>query len=288
MDQRDHMYVGLLFDSSHTMSYGRAVLMSGSNDNMTEVARVVSGLDGTDATLSPFSWTCPNVDPYSAIYFYQFTNGDDTQDSAWTTRFTISSPDGRNAPPEHEVQPSGEAIPWGIGHLQDSKGSLSAQATTVDRHSTDVDDSPRDDSQDDEGASGSVPSPTSTHSQGDNISYSSGSSGITSDSLYWTANSLSFRPTRTSQPSDTGVAVEDLVPTASLPAKKVHSTYSGAATASFNGSYANGMACSGMGPGVPQVGSMQLASGTARDAGPMSATMSLHFVALIMLLRFWL
>jgi hypothetical protein len=45
--------------------------MSGSNNNMSFVTNVASGLDGTDATLTPFNWTCPEVDPYSAIYFYQ-------------------------------------------------------------------------------------------------------------------------------------------------------------------------------------------------------------------------
>lgn len=46
-------------------------LMSGSNTNMSYVTNVAYGLDGTDATLTPFNWTCPEVDPYSAIYFYQ-------------------------------------------------------------------------------------------------------------------------------------------------------------------------------------------------------------------------
>lgn len=46
-------------------------LMSGSNSNMLFVANVAGALDGTDATLSPYSWTCPEVNPYSAIYFYQ-------------------------------------------------------------------------------------------------------------------------------------------------------------------------------------------------------------------------
>ncbi len=45
--------------------------MSGSNENMTRVAEVASYLDGADKSLSPFNWTCPEVDPYSAIYFYQ-------------------------------------------------------------------------------------------------------------------------------------------------------------------------------------------------------------------------
>lgn len=46
-------------------------LMSGSNTNMSLVRNVVSGLDGTNSSLTPYNWTCPEVDPYAAIYFYQ-------------------------------------------------------------------------------------------------------------------------------------------------------------------------------------------------------------------------
>ena len=46
-------------------------LMTGPNNNMTRLQTVTSGMDGTDTKLSPFSWPCPKVDPYSAIYFYQ-------------------------------------------------------------------------------------------------------------------------------------------------------------------------------------------------------------------------
>lgn len=64
-------------------------LMTGSNSNMTLVTNVVEGLDGTDSSLSPYTWTCPDVDPYSAIYFYQFYAVDDKSNPAWTTRFTV-------------------------------------------------------------------------------------------------------------------------------------------------------------------------------------------------------
>ena len=52
-----------------------ADLMTGSNNNMTRLTTVVSGLDGTDESFSPYSWTCPEVDPYSVIYFYQVCIG---------------------------------------------------------------------------------------------------------------------------------------------------------------------------------------------------------------------
>lgn len=82
--------------------------MTGPNNNVTRLMEVTTSLDGTDEALSSFRWTCPQVEPYSAIYFYrvceyydcplvcshcdatQFTNGDDLQGSKWTTRFTVS------------------------------------------------------------------------------------------------------------------------------------------------------------------------------------------------------
>ncbi|KAI4526547.1 hypothetical protein K523DRAFT_310826 [Schizophyllum commune Tattone D] len=100
-------------------------LMSGSNNNMSFVANVASGLDGTDASNTPFNWTCPDVDPYSDIYFYQFTNGEDRMDAKWTTRFTISSSSGEVDPPENPTQPDGSQIPWGVGHVSNSTSQAS-------------------------------------------------------------------------------------------------------------------------------------------------------------------
>ncbi|PCH41034.1 hypothetical protein WOLCODRAFT_131665, partial [Wolfiporia cocos MD-104 SS10] len=98
-------------------------LMSGSNNNMSVVTNVAWGLDGTNSSLSPYSWTCPEVDPYSDIYFYQFTNGNDLANSKWTTRFTITSPSNVSVPPEYSQQPNGDHIPWGIGVLAPSNGT---------------------------------------------------------------------------------------------------------------------------------------------------------------------
>jgi len=98
-------------------------LMSGSNMNMTMVTNVISGLDGTDPTLSTFAWPCPDVSPHSAIYFYEFTNGGDVLNSKWTSRFTIASSTGYSVTPEYSQQPNGEAGPWGIGHLVEDNPS---------------------------------------------------------------------------------------------------------------------------------------------------------------------
>ncbi|KAK0242899.1 hypothetical protein EDD85DRAFT_308974 [Armillaria nabsnona] len=95
-------------------------LMAGSNNDMQLVQTVAVGLDGTDPAVTPFSWTCPSVAPYSHIYFYEFTNGNDTGGSKWTTRFTIASPSGETTPPEYSSQPNGDNIPWGSGSTSDS------------------------------------------------------------------------------------------------------------------------------------------------------------------------
>ncbi|KDQ64552.1 hypothetical protein JAAARDRAFT_112720, partial [Jaapia argillacea MUCL 33604] len=92
-------------------------LMSGSNDAMRLVTNVASGVDGTDSSLSPYNWTCPQVSPYSSIYFYQFNNSGNSTDRQWTTRFAIASSSGESTPPENPTQPNGDPIPWGSGQL---------------------------------------------------------------------------------------------------------------------------------------------------------------------------
>ncbi|KAH9951598.1 hypothetical protein B0H21DRAFT_182468 [Amylocystis lapponica] len=123
-------------DTSGTWTNVTIDLMSGSNGNMTHVTNVATGLDGTNTSLSPFSWTCPEVDPYSDIYFYQYTNGDDIMDAKWTSRFTITSPSGESVPPSDAHQPNGDPVPWGNGYLVDNGAeahdSTSTQATAAD------------------------------------------------------------------------------------------------------------------------------------------------------------
>ena len=45
--------------------------MSGSNLNMSTVMNIATGVDGTDVFTTPYNFTCPEVEPYSKIYFYQ-------------------------------------------------------------------------------------------------------------------------------------------------------------------------------------------------------------------------
>jgi hypothetical protein len=78
------------FPRSVSPIFLRTDLMSGSNTNMTWVATVVQGVDGTDPSLVPFNWTCPDVDPYGPIYFYQFTQYS-VAAVQWTARFAVRS-----------------------------------------------------------------------------------------------------------------------------------------------------------------------------------------------------
>jgi len=98
-------------------------LMTGDNYHMVHLTTVATGLDGThDGT---FDHTCPDVDPHSAIYFYQFSaQGADKQ---WTTRFAIADATGKTTPPAQNIQPvSGAAIPWGVGVLVDASAAVPA------------------------------------------------------------------------------------------------------------------------------------------------------------------
>ncbi|KAK7695859.1 hypothetical protein QCA50_000497 [Cerrena zonata] len=125
-------------------------LMSGSNNNMSFVGNVISGLDGTDASLSPYFWICPEVDPHSAIYFYQFTNNGDVQTATWTTRFTIASSTGNSITPKNPTQPSGDPIPWGIGHIVQPEVNPNPQMQSLQSDHHHAEDDDNDSSQDDD------------------------------------------------------------------------------------------------------------------------------------------
>lgn len=105
-------------------------LMSGSNLAMVHITTVTTGQDGTKD--GAFEYTCPEVTPYSAIYFYQFTSPH-TPVKTWTTRFAIASATGETTPPANPKQPgSGDAIPWGVGNLVDQTKAVPAPAFAKD------------------------------------------------------------------------------------------------------------------------------------------------------------
>jgi len=84
-------------------------------DNLAMVSlEVITTIDATKE--SSYSYTCPTVDPHSAIYFYEFTSSSSTE-KYWTTRFAITDKDGKSSPPPQNTQPDGKPIPWGLGTL---------------------------------------------------------------------------------------------------------------------------------------------------------------------------
>lgn len=98
-------------------------LMTGDNYDMVHLTTVATNQDGT--VDGSFSYTCPEVTPNSAIYFYQFTSPL-TNVATWTGRFTIASSTGNSTPPPNATQPTGDAIPWGTGALNDPSKAVAA------------------------------------------------------------------------------------------------------------------------------------------------------------------
>ncbi|OBZ70155.1 hypothetical protein A0H81_10012 [Grifola frondosa] len=235
-------------DSSGRWTNVSIALMSGSGDNMTYVTTVVNGLDGTDPTVSPYSWTCPKVAPYSSIYFYQFTQDDDQTDSRWTSRFTITSPSGESTPPEHNVQSNGAAVPWGDGHLS-SVGSAGGNAQGTSRPGKDAtqeqgDPETYDDRVDRTLAGGNGPSslehsPTKSKSHFEAES-TAGNAGSNTQAILTNTRSTSTRSKKTPAPR-TSASVEPSneanvktapTPTVGLPVKKQHGSSSSSACSS--------------------------------------------------------
>jgi len=119
-------------DTTGTWTDMRIDLMTGSNLAMVLVENVATDLDGT--TLSTYSWPCPEVTPNSAIYFYQFSNGDNTTALFWTTRFGVCSASGVCVAPQHSTQVDSTgatiAVPWGTGEVVGAAASQPAAAVS--------------------------------------------------------------------------------------------------------------------------------------------------------------
>lgn len=94
-------------------------LMSGDNDNMVPLTTIAT-VDTTAAAATTYSWTCPDVTIYAAIYFYQFSHSTEPDNLIWTTRFAIESAAGATVPAPNATQPDGSAIAWGNGQLKDT------------------------------------------------------------------------------------------------------------------------------------------------------------------------
>jgi len=94
-------------------------LKTGDNLNMVPL-KVITTIDATKET--KYVYPCPKVSPNSAIYFYEFTSSS-SNETYWTTRFTITDEAGNSTPPTESAQPNGDKIPWGTGVLVDGGDS---------------------------------------------------------------------------------------------------------------------------------------------------------------------
>jgi len=88
-------------------------LKTGDNWNMVPLQSITT-IDATKET--KYTYTCPDVSPNSAIYFYEFSSSS-SPEKHWTTRFTITDENGNSTPPTENTQPNGDNIPWGTGTL---------------------------------------------------------------------------------------------------------------------------------------------------------------------------
>ncbi|KAG1148806.1 hypothetical protein G6F37_000953 [Rhizopus arrhizus] len=87
--------------------------MTGENNRQKFLKNVAFGLDATKS--NSLSWIAPEVEPHAPIYFFMFTN--EKGDRTWTTRFSIVGSDGKLDAAEHDTQPDGTKVPWGVGKI---------------------------------------------------------------------------------------------------------------------------------------------------------------------------
>ncbi|EIN06229.1 hypothetical protein PUNSTDRAFT_54488 [Punctularia strigosozonata HHB-11173 SS5] len=124
-------------DASGTWKEMYIELMTGDNFNMVHLTTVAK-VDGTDASNASLTWTCPEVTPNSAIYFYQFRSPASST-TYWTTRFAIASASGQTTTPTNATQPgTGDAIPWGTGAFVDPTLATAAPDLSSSSNSTTV------------------------------------------------------------------------------------------------------------------------------------------------------
>jgi len=159
-------------DSNSTSNWSNMAieLMTGDNFNMVFLTTVTTGQDGTKD--GSFTWTCPQVTPYSAIYFYQFISPTESSDPQWTTRFAIASSSGTTTTPTNTTQPNGDQIAWGTGALVDASSASAAPAFASGA------------------TSGSVPATSALPSSALPSSSASGSGSLTTPKTSTTATSI--------------------------------------------------------------------------------------------------
>ncbi|KZT07338.1 uncharacterized protein LAESUDRAFT_651799 [Laetiporus sulphureus 93-53] len=119
--------VAWIADTSGVWKTMNIELMTGNNYQM-QLLTTIATVDGTDASKASYSYPCPDVDPNSAIYFYQFTSPD-SANVYWTGRFAIATADGSTTPPTESTVYNGETVYWGNGALVGSSGTGTAASS---------------------------------------------------------------------------------------------------------------------------------------------------------------
>jgi len=198
-------------DTSNTWKNFSIDLFTGSNLAQVAISGVAQGLDGTSGTGS-FSWTCPQVQPNSAIYFYVFNQKH--EDELFTTRFTIASSTGNSVAPQHATQPSGDAIPWGTGRVISGGLPLSSFA-----------------------ASQAAPDSTDTSSADAASSTSSSSSSATSTSTATITKELPTSSSRSSDPPSSATVSSSSSSTSDAPRLGLRSAAAALLLALFLGAF---------------------------------------------------
>jgi len=105
-------------DSTGKWNETNIELMTGDNLNMIHLTTVTT-VDTTSSAAATFSWICPDVTLYAAVYFYQFSHATEPSNLIWTTRWAIASATDEIVGAPNATQPDGSAVGWGIGYLKD-------------------------------------------------------------------------------------------------------------------------------------------------------------------------
>ncbi|TFL02159.1 hypothetical protein BDV98DRAFT_566808 [Pterulicium gracile] len=101
-------------------------LMTGDNFQMVHLSTIAT-VDGS--TSGSFEYDCLDVEPNSAIYFYQFSHPTDPTELAWTGRFAIAdAAGGLTDPTEINTPTTTDGILWGTGKLVDASAAEPAPA----------------------------------------------------------------------------------------------------------------------------------------------------------------
>ncbi|BEI85248.1 hypothetical protein CcaverHIS002_0506490 [Cutaneotrichosporon cavernicola] len=116
----DDLAVTWTADSNGVWNPMTIQLMTGANKQMIPLETVGQNIDATNTT--SFSFKVPDVDPYSQIYFLQFTSTGGAP--SWSTRFTISGADGTTVQPPNTEVVNGENVGWGNGQLKNPGPSV--------------------------------------------------------------------------------------------------------------------------------------------------------------------